>query len=73
MEGYCLNHYFHKILCASINKMPSLSTLENAACKTGFRLIESEKYFIDGNLEDLFLYSGKHKPEIYFESRVLQH
>ena len=70
MEGYWLNHYFPKMLCASIDKMPSLRKLEDAAIKTGFHLVGSEKYFIEGNLDDLFLYSGKHRPEIYFDSRV---
>ncbi len=70
MGRYWLNHYFPKMLCASIDKMPSLRTLEDAAVNTGFRLVGSEKYFIERNLNDLFLYSGKHKPEIYFDSRV---
>jgi ubiquinone/menaquinone biosynthesis C-methylase UbiE len=70
MEGYWLNHYFPRMLEASIEQMPTLgqikSTLENA----GFEITGTEKYFVQQNLQDLFLYSGKHQPELYFDANV---
>lgn len=55
---------------ASIAKMPSENVLEEVANKAGFKLIKAEKYFIKRDLKDLFLYSGKHHPEIYFRPEV---
>lgn len=70
MNGYWLNAYFPKMLKASITKMPSENILEAAANKAGFKLIKTEKYCIRKDLNDLFLYSGKHNPEIYFQPEV---
>jgi ubiquinone/menaquinone biosynthesis C-methylase UbiE len=67
MKGYWLNHYFPKILAASISQMPSFETTEKALEKGNFKIIETEKYFVREDLEDLFLYSGKHTPKIYLQ------
>jgi ubiquinone/menaquinone biosynthesis C-methylase UbiE len=70
MKGYWLNHYFPQMLHASTNRMPSISTVETAANKAGFILENTEKYFVREDLKDLFLYSGKHDPDIYFKPAV---
>ena len=44
----------------------STSALDSA----GIRLLETEKYFVQEDLQDLFLYSGKHHPELYLRDKV---
>jgi SAM-dependent methyltransferase len=70
MKGYWLNHYFPGMLGYSIEQMPSFETIKSAARKAGFTITATEKYFIQKDLKDLFLYSGKHKPEIYFNPLI---
>ncbi len=54
----------------AITQMPSLSQMENAIKKCGIEIVETEKYFILPNLQDKFLYSGKHNPEYYFDEQI---
>ncbi len=70
MEGYWLNHYFPKMLEASIIQMPSLQVLTEAASNVGFLFHSEEPYFVTNDLEDYFLYAGKHRPEIYFDENI---
>ena len=70
MHGYWLNHYFPAMMKASAEKMPSFATVSNAAEKAGFTITETEKYFVKPDLQDLFLYSGKHDPERYFDPAI---
>ncbi len=70
MKGYWLNHYFPKMLEASIIQMPALAKVTQALEGRGFEITKTEKYFIQPNLEDKFLYCGKHSPEIYFNKNI---
>ena len=70
MRGFWLNHYFPKMLQDSILQIPSLEIIKNAATGAGFKITGTEKYFIQDNLKDLFLYSGKNKPEFYLDEQV---
>lgn len=70
MQGYWLNYYFPQMLSKSISVMPTMSKINEAAEKTGFIVTLQEKYFVLPDLQDLFLYSGKHKPELYFSDAV---
>jgi len=70
MEGYWLNHYFPKMLKDSMIQMPSFKKIESAMLSSGFGVIETEKYFIQPDLKDLFLYSGKHNPQLYLTSQI---
>ncbi len=72
MKGYWLNHYFPQMLKDSLNQMPRLKDIENNLINNGFEILEKEKYFIREDLEDLFLYSGKHNPSFYLESSLRQ-
>ncbi|MBV8391235.1 MAG: class I SAM-dependent methyltransferase, partial [Mucilaginibacter sp.] len=60
MRGYWLNHYFPVMLERSIAQMPSLEVVVNALIDAGFMISNTEKYFITPDLQDHFLYSGKH-------------
>jgi ubiquinone/menaquinone biosynthesis C-methylase UbiE len=70
MENYWLNHYFPEMLGNSARRMPSVGSLMTAGRQAGFTLEKTEKYFVPPNVQDRFLYSGKHKPEIYFNEKI---
>lgn len=70
MEGYWLHHYFPKMMNDSILQMPSFDAINDALAEAGFMMTDTEKYFIQDNLKDNFLYVGKHRPEIYFDEGV---
>ena len=70
MNGYWLNHYFPEMMKDSIVRMPALDVLISASSSARLRLAKREKYFVHDTLEDLFLYAGKHHPEIYFDPVV---
>jgi ubiquinone/menaquinone biosynthesis C-methylase UbiE len=70
MRGYWLNHYFPQMLADSIIQMPDFNTVNAAAIAAGFTVTGTENYFIKDDLKDLFLYSGKNRPEIYMDAGV---
>ncbi len=70
MEGYWLTHYFPKMLSDSKAKMPHLRDIEDAMKKAGIQLEKTKPYFVRPDLNDLFLYSGKHNPDLYFDEKV---
>lgn len=70
MKGYWLNHYFPKMLYASIVQMPSLDTILKATDEAELKISGIEKYFIKEDLQDCFLYVGKNKPECYFDEQI---
>lgn len=72
MKGYWLNYYFPEMLADSMLQMPSLETVEQNILLAGMEVIATEKYFIQPSLQDLFLYSGKHRPQLYLDPVVRQ-
>lgn len=70
MGGYWLNYYFPEMLRESIVKMPSLELITDALSNAGFSIPDTEKYFIQDNLQDKFLYSGKNNPGIYLDDTI---
>lgn len=72
MRGYWLNEYFPVALEKSALQMPSLSRVRNALLNVGLKLIETESYAVQCDLQDRFLYSGKHHPEWYLEPEFRQ-
>lgn len=70
MEGYWLNYYFPKMLKDSIAVMPGRRKVKQALEAVGFRVVKKEKYFIQPDLQDLFLYSGKYRPFLYLNAQV---
>lgn len=70
MQGYWLNHYFPKMLEASIVQMPSYDLVESSLLKSSFQILSTEAYAIRADLEDLFLYAGKQRPELYLDPQV---
>ena len=70
MKGYWLNHYFPKMLEASIKQMPSYKLIKQNLGASGFRIEAVEIYTVKDDLQDLFLYSGKHRPKLYLDPSV---
>lgn len=70
MENYWLNHYFPQMLKDSITVMPARRVIETALNSAGFAITREEKYYIRPDLQDLFLYSGKQRPELYLNAQV---
>jgi ubiquinone/menaquinone biosynthesis C-methylase UbiE len=70
MENYWLRHYFPGMMQRSIKQMSTLSLIRQAMRYTGFKFIDSEKYFVQEDLKDLFLYSGKNHPALYLDEQI---
>ncbi len=70
MKGYWLNHYFPKMLVDSMIQMPTYDHIETSLKSNNLAIESTEKYFIQPDLQDLFLYSGKHNPKLYFDPSV---
>jgi len=70
MRGYWLNRYFFRAMEESIRRMPSLDLIRDTLDESGLRLCDTEPYEVDPHLQDCFLYSGKHRPEMYLSERV---
>jgi hypothetical protein len=70
MRRYWLNEYFPAAMARSIAQMPSLKAIVEALQQSGFEEISTEPYEVQRGLQDLFLYSGKHRPELYLDPRV---
>jgi ubiquinone/menaquinone biosynthesis C-methylase UbiE len=70
MRSYWLCHYFPVMLRDSGKHMLPFETIEANLKKAGFNSVESEKYFVTNDLQDLFLQSGKQNPASYLDEQV---
>lgn len=70
MAGYWLNEYFPIAMERSTEQMPSQTTILAALEAAGFSLDRLEPYDVREDLEDLFLYAGKHRPELYLSDAI---
>jgi SAM-dependent methyltransferase len=70
MKGYWLNKYFPQMMQDSMRQMPSYEVVTGAMEAAGLVVEGVEKYFIREDLEDWFLYSGKHDPTRYLDPGV---
>lgn len=70
MRHYWLCHYFPEMMARSIEKMPSESMIRRALSLAGFKSTAVAPFFVTHELQDQFLYSGKHRPELYLNSAV---
>lgn len=66
--NYWLAEYFPEAIRKSAECLPDLETIADALRKNGFSNIETEPYGVSEDLQDLFLYSGKFKPEMYLDA-----
>lgn len=70
MSGYWLNEYFPIAMERATRQMLSKSALFEYLEIAGFGEIFEETFEIPRDLEDLFLHSGKYRPEIYLLPQV---
>ncbi len=70
MKGYWLNHYFPKMLFDSMKQMPAYEVVAEKLENGGFEIKKVEKYFVQKDLQDLFLYAGKNRPALYLDEQV---
>jgi ubiquinone/menaquinone biosynthesis C-methylase UbiE len=70
MRHYWLCHYFPAMMARSIEKMPSEYQIRDALARSGFSSVKVAPFYVTNELQDLFLYSGKHRPYLYLDSVV---
>lgn len=70
MKGYWLQEYFPVAMDRSREQMPRMTDIEEALEASGLQLLEIEHYAVRDDLQDFFLYSGKHRPEMYLDPTV---
>ncbi|WP_276134494.1 class I SAM-dependent methyltransferase [Polluticoccus soli] len=70
MRGYWLNHYFPEMMKRSWELLPELPEMELLLNNAGFQLATIEKYFVQEDLQDHFVYSNKHRPEQYLRPEI---
>ncbi len=70
MRNYWLYHYFPEMMRQSIDAMPTEERLRESLYHAGFKEVKTFPFFITSSLQDLFLFSGKVRPEIYFDKSV---
>ncbi len=70
MQQYWLANYFPEMMEKSCQQMPSLGILNQALEQSRFTLEQTKEFFITPELQDLFLYSGKQRPEMYLSEAV---
>ena len=70
MKGYWLNEYFPVAMAKSMEQMPEPELVQDSLTAAGFRVTFTEAYEVLPDLQDFFLYSGKHHPEMYLSETV---
>ncbi len=70
MRDYWLNAYFPIAMARSIARMPKRAEIERCLRGAGFGKISFTPYWVSGDLQDHFLYSGKNDPEFYLDDAV---
>jgi ubiquinone/menaquinone biosynthesis C-methylase UbiE len=69
-KAYWLNHYFPKMMEDSIAILPTRDSIYHGLSATGFQVLNEELYFVKPDLQDWFLFCGKHDPTMYFREDV---
>lgn len=70
MRGYWLNHYFPKAMAKAIQQMISVTELEKELTAAQIQVVQRDAFHVPDDLQDLFLYSGKHRPQLYLHPAV---
>ncbi len=69
MQHYWLNNYFPNMMAHSIERMPSLDQVRAALSQAQLTVTHTEPYHVTRELQDLVLYAGKERPELYFNEQ----
>lgn len=67
---YWLYEYFPVAMAQSTEQMPTTASVTDALEQAGFLVKEVELYEVQPDLQDLFLYAGKRKPQLYLDETV---
>jgi ubiquinone/menaquinone biosynthesis C-methylase UbiE len=70
MRNYWLCHYFPQMMERSIEKMPAKAAVFGALREAGFAIENVVSFHVTNELQDLFLYSGKLRPELYLDAAI---
>lgn len=70
LRRYWLCHYFPEMMHASAEKMPDESLVISVLKEAGFECELTIPFQITDDLQDLFLFSGKERPELYFDRAI---
>lgn len=70
MKLYWLSHYFPNLIADSCKTMQSFAEIRTHLLDVGFANVIQEPFFVTNDLQDLFLQSGKYRPEIYLDKNV---
>jgi SAM-dependent methyltransferase len=70
MRRYWLVDYFPDAMEQAIRQMPPLDQTLTLLDRAGFTRVVREPWSVTPELQDLFLYAGKYRPELYLDSRV---
>lgn len=70
MRGYWLCHYFPEMMQRAIKRMPTEAAITSTLAAAGFEIERVVSFCVTNQLQDLFLYSGKARPEQYFDPEV---
>lgn len=68
--GYWLCYYFPRMMQRSSTTTPPPEEMEAILNRSGFTLSATEKYFVQPDLQDHFLYSNKFRPEQYLRAEI---
>jgi len=68
MNRYWLFRYFPEMMARAAAQMPDLGATAAALSAAGFVRVTTERYTVRPDLQDRFLYSGKHRPTLYLDA-----
>jgi ubiquinone/menaquinone biosynthesis C-methylase UbiE len=70
MRRYWLNVYFPQAIERATLQMPPIEQSLRQLAAAGFGRVRLEPWAVTPELQDLFLYAAKYRPELYLEPRV---
>ncbi len=70
IRRYWLRAYFPETVERTASQAYSISRITDALRAAGFSRVQTEPYAVKPDLEDLFLYSGKHRPSLYLSPAI---
>ncbi len=70
MRHYWLNAYFPLAMARSIAEMPTRDFIATCLQRAGFIDLSFTPYLVARDLQDRFLYSGKHDPDFYLDGHA---
>ena len=70
MKRYWLCHYFPKMMEDAMKKMTNDTEIKQLLEQSGFKILQTKRFFVTEKTQDLFLHSGKYRPELYLDPNV---